>query len=90
MGRYNEAILLLNKLLNENDDDNNEYKSNLLVLRARINIKNFSVNYNICLYNDSLIESFSETRIHSDSDLKNKIKYFILLAKFYTIKRRFW
>ncbi len=58
LGRYNEAILLLNKLLNENDDDNNEYKPNLLVLRARINIKNFSVSY-ICLH----IESFSEARI---------------------------
>jgi hypothetical protein len=42
LGRYNEAILLLNKLINENDASEN--KPNLLVLRARINVKTYSVN----------------------------------------------
>ena len=41
LGRFNEAILLLNKLIAENDAS--EYKPNLLVLRARINLKNYSL-----------------------------------------------
>lgn len=41
LGRFNEAILLINKLITENEST--EYKANLLILRARISVKNFSV-----------------------------------------------
>ena len=41
LGRLNEAILFINQVINENNQQ--EYKANLYILRARIFIKNYNV-----------------------------------------------
>ena len=43
LGRLRDALLYLNKILSESSSDQEEYRCNLLVLRARIHIKNYDL-----------------------------------------------